>query len=237
MEKILGSKTPYRGIAIGSGAAMGMAVLLAGQLPIQAGSGPTTNAEQTQKAVLAGGCFWSVEHSLEKLPGVASVTVGYSGGKLDNPTYEDVSTERTGHQESVEVRFDPKKISYTTLLRNYLRNTDVLDGSGQFTDRGDSYRPVIFTNSATQKSEAEASLKAASIELQKPASAMGVRIENFKKFWPAESYHQNYADRNPIKYNSFRWGSGRDKRLNELWGNLARLGNPWQTKERSIKSL
>jgi len=209
---------------------MGLAVSFATQLPMQADSGAATMAERTQKAVLAGGCFWSVEHALEKLPGVTSVRVGYSGGKLENPSYEDVITERTGHQESVEVRFDPKKISYATLLRNYLRNTDVLDGTGQFTDRGDSYRPVIFTNSAAQKIEAEASIKAAAIELRKPASAMGVKIENFKKFWPAESYHQNYADRNPIKYNSFRWGSGRDKRLNELWGNLARSGKTWQTK-------
>jgi len=222
---------------MGSFAAMGLAISLAAQLPMQAGSDPTRIGEQTQKAVLAGGCFWSVEHALEKLPGVTSVRVGYSGGKLENPSYEDVITERTGHQESVEVRFDPRKISYATLLRNYLRNTDVLDGTGQFTDRGDSYRPVIFTNSAAQKSEAEASLKAAAIELRKPASAMGVKIENLKKFWPAESYHQNYADRNPIKYNSYRWGSGRDKRLNELWGNLARVGNPWLTQGRSINRL
>jgi len=230
MKKILGSKTPYRACLIGSVTAMGLAVSFATQLPMQADSGAATMAERTQKAVLAGGCFWSVEHALEKLPGVTSVRVGYSGGKLENPSYEDVITERTGHQESVEVRFDPKKISYATLLRNYLRNTDVLDGTGQFTDRGDSYRPVIFTNSAAQKIEAEASIKAAAIELRKPASAMGVKIENLKKFWPAESYHQNYADRNPIKYNSFRWGSGRDKRLNELWGNLARSGKTWQTK-------
>ena len=229
MKKLLGSKTP-RGITIGSGAAIGMALLILGPLPIQAGSGTTTTAQQTQMAVLAGGCFWSVEHALEKLPGVTSVRVGYSGGKLENPSYEDVYTEQTGHQESVEVRFDPKKISYATLLRNYLRNTDVLDGTGQFTDRGDSYRPVIFTNSAAQKFEAEASIKAAAIELRKPASALGVKIEKLKKFWPAESYHQNYADRNPIKYNSFRWGSGRDKRLNQLWGNLARSGKPWLTK-------
>ncbi|MEN9878546.1 MAG: hypothetical protein RLZZ158_1585 [Cyanobacteriota bacterium] len=237
MENLSKSFALYRAISMGSVAALGLSISVAAQLPIQASNGPAVIAEQKQKAVFAGGCFWSVEHALEKLPGVSSVTVGYSGGKLNNPSYEDVSTEQTGHQESVEVKFNPKKISYATLLRNYLRNIDALDGTGQFTDRGDSYRPVIFTNSSTQKSEAEASIKAAAIELRKPASAIGVKIENFKKFWPAESYHQNYADRNPIKYNRFRWGSGRDKRLNELWGALARLGNPWQTTTRSAKSL
>jgi len=183
-----------------------------------------------QEAVLAGGCFWCLEHDLETLPGVVEAVSGYSGGHLDNPTYGQVSSEQTGHQEAVLVRFDPKRISYPTLLRSYWRNVDPLDGGGQFCDRGDSYRPVIFTGSKVQLAQAEASLKAAAAELHRPTSAIRVQIKPLQRFWPGEGYHQHYAVRNSVKYNYYRWACGRDRRLDAVWGKRARSGAAWSGK-------
>ena len=180
-----------------------------------------------EEAVLAGGCFWCLEHDLEKLPGVLSVESGYSGGSLRNPTYRQVSGGGTGHQEVVEVRFDTARISYPTLLRAYWRNVDALDDGGQFCDRGSSYQPVIFTQGDEQKQQAEASLKAAARELGKPVSAIRVKIKPLSRFWPAEGYHQDYAERNSVKYNYYRWACGRDRRLDQLWGSKARSSAPW----------
>ena len=112
-------------------------------------------------AVFAGGCFWCLEHDLEELPGVLEATSGYSGGEVERPTYRQVSSETTGHQEAVQVRFDPDQISYAELLRSYWRNVDSLDGGGQFCDRGDSYRPVIFTADDAQAQAAQNSAQAA----------------------------------------------------------------------------
>jgi peptide-methionine (S)-S-oxide reductase len=193
-------------------------LLLWPQAPVQAA---------VEEAVLAGGCFWCLEHDLEKLPEVLSVESGYSGGSLRNPTYRQVSGGGTGHQEVVEVRFDTARISYPTLLRAYWRNVDALDGGGQFCDRGSSYRPVIFTQGETQKQQAEASLKAAARELGKPVSAIRVQIKPLSRFWPAEGYHQDYAERNSVKYNYYRWACGRDRRLDQLWGSKARSSAPW----------
>ena len=184
-------------------------------------------ATPAREAVLAGGCFWCLEHDLEGLPGVLDVQSGYSGGSLANPSYRQVSAGGTGHQESVRVRFDPDRISYPTLLRAYWRNVDALDGGGQFCDRGDSYRPVIFTADAEQASQAQASARAAAKELGKPVSVLAVRIKPLERFWPAEGYHQNYAEREPIKYGYYRWACGRDRRLDALWGKRARSSAPW----------
>ncbi len=180
-----------------------------------------------QEAVLAGGCFWCLEHDLETLPGVVEAVSGYSGGHLDNPTYGQVSEKQTGHQEAVLVRFDPKRISFPTLLRSYWRNVDPLDGGGQFCDRGDSYRPVIFTSSKVQQAQAEASLKAAAAELHRPSAAIRVQIKPLQRFWPGEGYHQHYAVRNSVKYNYYRWACGRDRRLDAIWGKRARSGAAW----------
>ena len=182
----------------------------------------------TEEAVLAGGCFWCLEHDLEVLPGVLDVESGYSGGKGANPTYKQVSAGGSGHQEVVRVRFDNTEIRYDKLLRAYWRNIDPLDGGGQFCDRGDSYRPVIFTTSANQAVEARNSLVAAARELGKPASAIKVAIRPLAKFWPAEGYHQNYAKRNGVKYNYYRWSCGRDRRLDTVWGRRARSSQRWQ---------
>jgi peptide-methionine (S)-S-oxide reductase len=180
-----------------------------------------------EEAVLAGGCFWCLEHDLEKLPGVLDAESGYSGGNLRNPTYRQVSAGGTGHQEAVLVRFDPSKISYPTLLRAYWRNVDALDGAGQFCDRGSSYRPVIFTSGAEQQQQAKASLQAAAKELGKPASSIRVQIKPLERFWPAEGYHQDYAELNSVKYRYYRWACGRDRRLDQLWGSKARSRAPW----------
>jgi peptide-methionine (S)-S-oxide reductase len=185
-------------------------------------------AAPAEEAVLAGGCFWCLEHDLEDLPGVLDVTSGYSGGSLANPSYRQVSAGGTGHQEAVRVRFDPARIAYATLLRSYWRNVDALDGGGQFCDRGDSYRPVIFTAGAEQQRLAQASAQGAARELGQPASALKVRIQPLTRFWPAEGYHQNYAEREPLKYAYYRWACGRDRRLDALWGKRARTALPWQ---------
>ena len=203
-------------------------VVLIGLLVLPLVLMPSAVLAETETAVFAGGCFWCLEHDLEDLPGVVEATSGYSGGQLDNPTYRQVSSETTGHQEVVEVRFDPARIAYSTLLRSYWRNVDPLDGGGQFCDRGDSYRPVIFTTDAAQAHEAEASAQAAAVELGQPRSALKVELRDAARFWPAEGYHQNYAENNALKYNFYRLSCGRDRRLDAVWGGAARSYAPWQ---------
>ncbi len=175
-------------------------------------------AAPAQEAVFAGGCFWCLEHDLEVLPGVLSAESGYSGGSLANPSYRQVSAGGTGHQESVLVRFDPERLSYTSLLKAYWRNVDPFDGGGQFCDRGDSYRPVIFTQGAAQAAQARSSATAVARQLGVARSALKVQIKPLERFWPAEGYHQNYAEHNAIRYNYYRWACGRDQRLRQVWG-------------------
>ena len=127
------------------------------------------------------------------------------------------------------MRFDPDQISYAELLRSYWRNVDPLDGGGQFCDRGDSYRPVIFTTDDAQAQAAEASAVAAARELGQPRSALKVELRQAARFWPAEGYHQNYAENNAVKYNFYRFSCGRDRRLDSVWGDNARSGNAWGT--------
>ena len=188
---------------------------------------PTPAWAAQETAVFAGGCFWCLEHDLEHLPGVLEATSGYSGGHVERPTYRQVSGETTGHQEVVQVRFDPQQISYATLLRSYWRNVDPFDGGGQFCDRGDSYRPVIFTAGEAQQRAAEASVDAAARELGQSPAALKVALQPAARFWSAEGYHQNYAERNALKYNFYRFSCGRDRRLDEVWGDSARSDAPW----------
>ena len=202
-----------------------LAVVLSVMLMLMGAAGPALAA--TEEAVLAGGCFWCLEHDLETLPGVLDVESGYSGGKLAQPTYRQVSGGGTGHQEVVRVRFDTTKLHYDALLRAYWRNIDPFDGGGQFCDRGESYKPVIFTTTASQAVEARNSLVSASRELGRPTSALKVAIRPLARFWPAEDYHQNYARRNGLKYSYYRWSCGRDRRLDQVWGTRARSGVRW----------
>ena len=192
------------------------------------GPGSAVWAADPQQAVFAGGCFWCLEHDLEVLPGVISAESGYSGGSTANPTYQQVSSGRTGHAESVLVRFDPDRISYATLLRAFWRNVDPVDGDGQFCDRGSSYRPVIFTGSADQLDQANESARLAGQELG-TSEGLAVAIEPLKRFWPAEDYHQDYAERQALTYNFYRWRCGRDARLDAVWGEQARLPVVWKT--------
>jgi peptide-methionine (S)-S-oxide reductase len=167
--------------------------------------------------VFAGGCFWCMEHPFDELPGVVSVTPGYAGGEARNPTYEQVSAGRTGHAESVEVVYDPAKISYKRLLEVFWRNVDPTDAGGQFCDRGTQYRSGIFYRDEEQRKAAEESL----LELEKSKPFQGriaTRIVAATSFWPAEEYHRHYYKKNPIRYKYYRSSCGRDSRLKNLWG-------------------
>ncbi|WP_269611213.1 peptide-methionine (S)-S-oxide reductase MsrA [Prochlorococcus marinus] len=169
---------------------------------------------ESEEAIFAGGCFWCLEHDLEKLDGVVSAESGYSGGDLINPTYENHS----GHQEVVKVNFDPNLISYKDLLQQYWVNIDPFDDKGQFCDRGDSYKPVIFTSNQEQKSDAKESQEKISVALNIPLDQLKVDIIDSKAFWIAEKYHQDFAVKNPLKYNFYRTSCGRDNRLKRVWG-------------------
>jgi len=173
--------------------------------------------------ILAGGCFWCLEHDLESLKGINSVQSGYSGGSLQNPTYEN----HDGHQEVVLVNYDSKLVSFPDILRLYLRNIDPLDGKGQFCDRGDSYRPVIFFKDSVEEKEAQDALAYAANELGVPLEKISVELKSRGLFWVAEEYHQNFAERNEIKYKFYRFSCGRDQKLDKLWGDNARSINLW----------
>ena len=175
---------------------------------------PFKGFAETQEAVFAGGCFWCLEHDLEKLDGVLSAESGYSGGDIINPTYEN----HEGHQEVVKVNFNSDIISYKDLLKNYWINIDPFDGNGQFCDRGDSYKPVIFTSSQEQERDAKESQKNISVALNIPLEQLKVDITESKVFWAAENYHQDFAVKNPLKYNFYRTSCGRDNRLKKVWG-------------------
>ena len=180
----------------------------------------TTLAEEV---VLAGGCFWCLEHDLESLKGINSVYSGYSGGELQNPNYEN----HEGHQEVVLVNYDPKLVSFAEIIRLYLRNVDPLDGGGQFCDRGYSYKPVIFFNDSKEENESRSALNNASKELSISPDKISVELKPKSKFWLAEEYHQDFAKKNDLKYKFYRFSCGRDQRLDKLWGDNARSTNLW----------
>jgi len=181
---------------------------------------PQKDLSQYAKAYFAGGCFWCTESDFESVPGVVEVVSGYAGGHVDNPSYEEVSGGTTGHAESIEVYYDPDKVTYKDLLDVFWHSVDPTDAGGQFCDRGTQYRSEIFYASDEQKKEAEASK--AEIEKTKPFKAPIVtQIEPLKHFWPAEDYHQNFYKTHTIRYKTYRAGCGRDARVRELWGDKA----------------
>jgi peptide-methionine (S)-S-oxide reductase len=167
-------------------------------------------------ATFAGGCFWSMEHVFDELAGVASVTVGYTGGSASNPSYGQVELGITGHAESVQVVYDPRKIDYEKLLDAYWHNTDPTDGGGQFCDHGTQYRPVIFYNDDVQKQVADASKKA--LEDSHRFKRVLTQIVPASTFWRAEAYHQHFYKTNAFQYRMYRVACGRDPRLADLWG-------------------
>jgi peptide-methionine (S)-S-oxide reductase len=182
-----------------------------------ASKGDVPAGRKLAKATFAGGCFWCMEPPFEALDGVVSVTSGYTGGTKKNPSYEEVSSGTTGHAESVQILYDPSKVSYAKLLDVFWHNIDPADRGGQFCDRGSQYRPSIFVHDDEQRRLAEASK--AAVEKTKPfQEPVVVDIVPATAFWPAEEYHQHYHTKNPIRYAYYRRGCGRDARLKELWG-------------------
>lgn len=203
--------------------ALFLATLLTARL-VQAANAPApargAAAGQLQKATFAGGCFWCMEHPFDELPGVVSVTSGYSGGQKKNPTYEEVSAGGTGHAESVQVVYDPAKIGYPTLLERYWHNIDPTAKDRQFCDTGHQYRSAIFYHTEEQHRLALQSKHA--LEQNKPfKGSIVTEIVPASEFYPAEEYHQHYYKKNPIRYKYYRSRCGRDNRLQELWGDRA----------------
>jgi peptide-methionine (S)-S-oxide reductase len=183
------------------------------------------HAQQTEKAIFAAGCFWCTEEAFEKVPGVIAAVSGYTGGSVKNPTYEQVSSGRTGHAESVEVSFDPKKVSYEQLLDVFWVNHDPTVTNRQFCDSGTQYRPAIFYLNDEQKRLAEAS-KAKWEKLKPFKQPLLTEITKAGPFYPAEDYHQDYYKKNPLQYRFYVSGCGRYQRLDSLWGELRAKYNP-----------
>ena len=178
----------------------------------------TKNADIIKTATFAGGCFWCIEADLKKIPGVAKVVSGYTGGSTENPTYEEVSSGTSGHVEAVQVFYDPLKITYNQLLDLFWRHIDPEDAGGQFVDRGHQYRSAIFYHDDEQRIAAETSKE----ELDKSGrfkKPIATEIMKFTKFYDAEAYHQDYDKKNPLRYKSYRQGSGRDRILQSIWDN------------------
>ena len=174
-------------------------------------------AANNQTAIFAGGCFWSMQHDFDKVPGVISTTSGYTGGKTINPTYEQVSSHTTGHAEAVQVVYDPAKVSYEKLVEYYWRSIDPTVKDQQFCDHGTPYRTAIFAQNAEQLKIAMASR--AALEKTKPfKEPIVTEIVLAGAFYPAEEYHQDYYKKNPIRYQYYRNSCGRDARVKQLWG-------------------
>jgi peptide-methionine (S)-S-oxide reductase len=179
-----------------------------------AATAPAPPAYET--AIFAGGCFWCMEAPFDRLEGVISTTPGYTGGHTKNPTYKDVSNGGTGHAEAVQIIYDPEKLSYTKLLDVFWHNVDPTNAHGQFCDNGDQYRSEIFYQNEDQRRKAIASEQ--DIEKHKPfAAPIVTKITPAATFYPAEEYHHDYYQKNPIRYKYYRYRCGRDQRLEELW--------------------
>jgi peptide-methionine (S)-S-oxide reductase len=183
-------------------------------------AGTVSVAATLEKATFAGGCFWCMEHPFDALPGVVSVTSGYTGGQKVNPTYKEVSAGGTGHAEAVQIVYDPSKIAYGKLLEVFWHNIDPTAKDRQFCDSGNQYRSAIFYH--TEEQQKEALQSKAALEKTKPFKEPVVtEIVPAGEYYPAEEYHQQYYKKNPIRYRYYRSGCGRDRRLKELWGSAA----------------
>ena len=176
-----------------------------------------SSPSQTRTAVFAGGCFWCIQPAFDKAPGVIKTVVGYSGGTEPNPTYKLVTSEKTKYRESIEITYDPAKISYEKLLDIYWRQIDPTQSDGQFTDIGPSYRAAIFYGNAEEKKIAEAS-KEKLTRSGKFKKTIVTEILPAMKFWPAEDYHQKYYRENPERFEAFEEGSGRVSFKKDKWG-------------------
>ena len=177
-------------------------------------------SEKTQLATFSGGCFWCVEAPFEELDGVISVVSGYAGGKEKDPTYQQVASGKTSHRESVQITFDPEVISYSELVDIFWQTFDPTDVGGSFFDRGTQYESAIFYHTKEQKKVAEES-KERLDKSGKFTKPIATPVIAFTNFYPAEEYHQDYYQNNPVRYKFYRWNCGRDQRLKELWGDDA----------------
>jgi len=166
-------------------------------------------------ALFAGGCFWSAERDIEAIPGVIEAVSGFAGGRVANPSYEQVVRGGTGHVEAVQVTFDPARISYRALARRFLRTIDPTDVGGQFCDRGENYHTAIFALDAAQRRDAEAARAEANRLLR---GRVVTPVRGPARFYAAEAYHQDYARRNPAAYARYRQGCGKDARIRAVWG-------------------
>jgi peptide-methionine (S)-S-oxide reductase len=165
-------------------------------------------------AIFAGGCFWCTESDFDHIPGVLSTISGYTGGRVANPTYAQVSAGDTGHIEAVRVGYDPRRVSYATLVDRFFRTIDPLDSGGSFCDRGYQYRSAIFVRTAEERRIAEAAKARVEREL---GASIATLILPARNFYPAEDYHQDYYRKNPVRYRFYRWNCGREARLREVW--------------------
>lgn len=224
--------TPMRTLSLTSWAAA-LVLLACSPAPAEPGAparaeAPSETVVQAQlasgalrSAVFAGGCFWCMEGPFEKFPGVVSVVSGYAGGAEPNPTYDQVGHGRTGHAEVVQVVYDPKKVTYEALLETYWHNVDPTQADGQFCDRGRQYRTVVFYANDAEK----AAVLASKARLESTAKLPGpivTEVVPAAQFYPAEGYHQDFYRTNPERYQSYREGCGRDRRLKALWGDAAK---------------
>ena len=194
---------------------LGIALAFGMALACLALASPPPNRDS---AIFAGGCFWCEETAFEGVPGVISVTSGYTGGQTKNPTYEMVSSGSTGHAESVEVLFDPSRISYEKLLDIFWHNVDPTQANGQFCDHGTQYRSAIFFRDEAQKRAAEASRAKVEQDPRFVGKKIVTQIVAASAFYPAEEYHQDFYKKSPVRYHEYRTGCGRDARLKEIWG-------------------
>lgn len=190
---------------------------LVGLVAVVVMTNTNVTAQSLETATFAGGCFWCMEHPFDELPGVVAVTSGYTGGHTKNPSYEEVSAGASGHAESVQIVYDPARISYEKLLEVFWHNIDPTVKDRQFCDKGNQYRSAIFYHNEEQHRLALQSK--AALEKNNPFQGPIVtEIVQATEFYPAEEYHQHYYRKNPIRYKFYRFSCGRDKKLKELWG-------------------
>lgn len=184
-------------------------------------AGTSAAAQEVKTATFAGGCFWCVESDFDKVPGVVETVSGYTGGTTANPTYKQVSAGGTGHFEAVRISYDPSRVTYAELLSVFFRSVDPTDAGGQFCDRGQSYETAIFVADDDERRQAEAAKRDAETALGRPVVTT---IETAGAFYPAEDYHQDYYEKNPLRYKFYRASCGRDRRVAEVWGDQAHRG-------------
>lgn len=199
----------------------GFSLAFGGFLPAIAADNGDGGSDSRAVAIFAGGCFWCMEAAFDYLKeeGVIATISGYTGGHVPHPSYQQVSAGGTGHAEAVKVIYDPRRISYRQLLKQYWHNIDPFDAGGQFCDRGNTYRSAIFYLNEHQRRLAEQSKKTLAERFDKP---IATRIVAAEPFYRAEDYHQNYHNKNPWRYNFYVWRCGRYDRLKAIWGDAAR---------------